>query len=349
MLAAVITIAFLGTYAATQLLAGSKALHAIFGFNDNLGVLIGTVIVVSYCFAGGIRASIWTDAVQSIVMVVAMFLLTGVALHTCGGFSGMWQQLGAIDPILIDVIPQDLKYGFGLFLLSWIVAGVGVVGQPHIMVRAMVVDAPDHIGLVRNIYAISYVFFSASALVVGLAARVLLPDLIKANGDPTLAFPQLAIDLLPALLIGVILAGIFSAVISTADSQILSCSAALTQDLFPAMGKSYRLVKVGTLIVTAIVLAIALASDKNLIALGFFAWSALGSGLGPILMLRVWKLPVQPLVGVSMMAMGIVAAALWSWFNLSAAIYEVLPGMLAGFLVYGLSCLLGVQKLKTLN
>ena len=334
---AVITIAFLGAYAAAQLLAGSKALHAIFGWNYSLGIMLGAIIVVTYCFSGGIRASIWTDAIQSVLMMIAMLMLTAVALSACNGIGGLWQQLAAIDSQLVDPIPGELKFGFGLFLLSWLIAGLGVVGQPHIMVRAMVINDAENMGLTRNIYAISYVVFSTAAVLVGLSARVLLPGLIN-NGDPELALPQMAVQLLPAILVGVILAGIFSAVISTADSQILACSAALTQDLFPGMGNSYRLVKVGTLIVTSIVLAIALASNKNMFALGVFAWSALASGLGPILLLRVRQLPLGSTLGVAMMIAGIATAALWNGvLGLSGSIYEVLPGMLAGFLVYGIA------------
>ena len=336
MVSAIITIAFLGAYAAAQLLAGSKALHAIFGWEYSLGIGLGAVIVVTYCFSGGIRASIWTDAVQSILMMVAMIILVIVAVTACGGMNRMWQQLAAIDPSLVDPIPQGLKFGFGLFMLSWLVAGLGVVGQPHIMIRAMVIDKASNMGITRNIYAVAYIIFSTAAVIAGLSARVLLPNLIN-NGDPELALPQMSVQLLPAMLVGVILAGIFSAVISTADSQILACSAALTQDLFPGMGRSYKLVKIGTLIVTAIVLAIALASNKNMFALGVFAWSALASGLAPILILRVQRLPVNSTVGVTMMVVGVATAAIWNGvLGLSGSIYEVLPGMLASFLVYGI-------------
>ena len=336
-ISAMITIAFLGAYAAAQLLAGSKALHAMFGWNYSLGIVLGAVIVVSYCFSGGIRASIWTDAVQSILMMVAMIMLMIIALSACGGLSGLWQQLATIDSNLVNPIPENLKFGFGLFLLSWLIAGLGVVGQPHIMVRAMVIDSAENMGITRNIYAVTYIIFSTAAVLVGLSARVLIPNLIT-NGDPELALPQMAVQLLPAILVGVILAGIFSAVISTADSQILACSAALTQDLLPTMGHSYKLVKIGTLIVTAIVLAIALASNKNMFALGVFAWSALASGLGPILILRVQKRSINPPTGVAMMIVGIATAAIWNGvLGLSGSIYEVLPGMLAGFLVYGIA------------
>ncbi len=345
-ISALITLLFLGAYAAAQLIAGGKALHAVFGWNYSLGIIVGAVIVVLYCFSGGIRASIWTDAVQSVVMMFSMLMLLIISITACGGIGELWTQLEQIDPALINPVPPNLQFGLGLFLLSWLCAGFGVVGQPHIMVRAMAIDSPQNMALTRNIYAILYVIFSAAAIGVALAARVLIPDLMT-NGDPELALPQLAIQLLPATWVGVILAGLFSAVVSTADSQILSCSAALSQDIFPETAHSYKLAKLATLMVTVIVLTIALASDKNMFALGVFAWSALASGLGPILVLRVWKRPVSPIVGVAMMLGGVIVAALWNGvFQLSNSIYEVLPGMAAGFLIYGCCWLINPKELR---
>ena len=69
------TIVFLGTYAAAQLNAGSKALHVLFGWDYSIGAIMGAIMVLLYCVAGGIRASIWTDAAQSFVMISAMCLL----------------------------------------------------------------------------------------------------------------------------------------------------------------------------------------------------------------------------------------------------------------------------------
>jgi sodium/proline symporter len=333
-LSALITLAFLGCYAAAQLLAASKALHVVFGWDYAIGIVLGAAIVVLYCSSGGIRASIWTDAAQAIVMVGAMFLLTGIALATCGGFSGLWSQLASIDPALVDPIPKDLRFGFVLFLLSWLMGGVGVVGQPHIMVRAMVLKSSEQMGFTRNIYAGLYVIFATAAVMAALTARVLVPDLLD-GGDPELALPLMAVQLLPELLVGVILAGVFAAVISTADSQILSCSAALTQDLFPQWANSMRWAKRATSISGGLIVAIALASNKNMFALGVFAWSALSCGLGPLLMVRVFSLPLSPGVGVAMMTTGVAVAAIWNGvLKFSGSIYEVLPGMLAGFAVY---------------
>ncbi|NEO62648.1 MAG: sodium/proline symporter, partial [Moorea sp. SIO4G2] len=175
------------------------------------------------------------------------------------------------------------------------------------------------------------------AMGIGLAGRVLMPDLL-ASGDPELALPYLSLKLLPVVLVGLMLAGLFSATMSTADSQILSCSAALTQDIFPAAAKSYQFAKVGTLTVTAVVLAIALLGNNNVFALVTFSWSALASGLGPLLILRVWQRPVNLTTAIAMMGIGIATALIWNLgLDLSSAIYEVLPGMAAGMAVYGIA------------
>ena len=60
-LAAMLSILFLSVYAAAQLTSGGKALYVMLGWSEAVGILIGFVLVVAYCYAGGIRASIWTD------------------------------------------------------------------------------------------------------------------------------------------------------------------------------------------------------------------------------------------------------------------------------------------------
>lgn len=167
-------------------------------------------------------------------------------------------------------------------------AGFGAVGQPHILVRAMAIDSAENVALARNIKFVCGQMNSATAFGVGLTARALLPDLMTSS-DPELALPYLSMELLPAVMVGLMLAGLFSAAISTADSQILSCSAALSQDLIPTKANSYRMAKIATLVVTAIVLVIALTGDNNVFALVIFSWSILACGLGPLLVLRVWQ------------------------------------------------------------
>lgn len=338
--AALITISFLGTYAAAQLLAGSKALTSIFGWDYAWGIIIGAVIVIAYCFSGGIRASIWTDAVQTVVMIGALLLLLVVVVDAGSGVGNIFTELGNTDAGLVALFPADLGWGFFPFFIGWLIAGFGAVGQPHIVVRAMAIDSANNMGKARDIRTICGLVTAFAAIFIGLAGRILIPEI----ADPELALLDLSVDLLPGVLVGVMLAGLFAATISTADSQILSCSAALTQDLFPGMAKSYRLAKIGTLVVTAIVLVIALANNDSVFSLITFAWSILASGLGVLLVLRAWQKPVPTATAIAMMIVGAAVAIVWRQQALSANMYEVLPGMAAGLLVY-LSSLLILRLL----
>ena len=341
---ALITIFFLGTYAAAQLLAGSKALNSLFGWDYAWGIIIGAIIVVVYCFSGGIRASIWTDSVQTIVMIGALILLFVFTIIAGGGVSNLYSDLAQIDTNLTALFPADLAWGFLPFFIGWLVAGFGAVGQPHIVVRAMALDSADNMGKARDIRTICGIITAFTAIFIGLAGRVLLP----AIADPELALLDLSQELLPEILVGVMLAGLFAATISTADSQILSCSAALTQDLFPGLAKSYKFAKIGTLIVTAIVLVIALANNESVFGLITFAWSILASGLGVLLILRSYNKPVSTTVAIIIMLVGIATAMIWKLaLGLSGAVYEVFPGMAAGFLVYWLAYLFSNLNAKT--
>ncbi|MGF1540801.1 MAG: sodium/proline symporter [Pleurocapsa sp.] len=330
-ISALITIFFLGIYAAAQLLAGSKALNSLFGWDYGWGIFIGAIIVVIYCFSGGIRASIWTDSVQTMVMIVSLLLLLGVTISAAGGIGNLYLNLRAIDTSLVSLFSAELPWGFLPFFLGWLVAGFGVVGQPHIVVRAMALDSPNHMAKARDIKIICGIITAFTAIFIGLAARVLLPEL----NDPELALLDLSGELLPGILVGVMLAGLFAATISTADSQILSCSAALTQDLFPGLAKSYKYAKIGTLVVTSMVLIIALINNESVFGLITFAWSILASGLGVLLILRSLEKPLSTPVAIAIMLAGITVSMTWKLgLQLSDAVYEVFPGMAAGFLVY---------------
>ncbi|MGF1499769.1 MAG: sodium/proline symporter [Elainellaceae cyanobacterium] len=332
--AAVTTVAFVGVYAATQLQAGSKALSVIFGWDYAAGIILGAVVVTIYCFAGGIRASIWVGSIQSVLMIASMLILVSIAVATSGGLTGLWAQLHEIDPTLLDLSPPDLRFGLIPFALSWLMAGFGVVGQPHVMRRVMAIDSSQNVYVARNVYTVLYIVFAIAALLVGLASRVLLPELMS-GGDTELALPQLTQNLLPALLVGIVLAGLFAATISTADAQLLTCSAALTQDVFPKASQSVLLARLGTLLVSLIILAIALLGSDNVFVLATLAWSTLASGLGPLMVVRVLRLPVSTLVGLAMMAVGVATSLTWRLgLGLADSACEALPGMLAGALVY---------------
>lgn len=222
-----------------------------------------------------------------------------------------------------------------LFVLGWLMAGFGVAGQPHIMVRFMTISNVQSFGHVRFYYYSWYAVFSALVIATGLATRILLPE-IEAF-DAELALPVMAQQLLPEVLVGLILAGLFAATMSTADSQILCCSAAITSDFNLGQAYSYRIAKVATVFVTLVALSIALLGSQNVFQLVQSAWSVLGASFAPLLV--VYALGGRPSerVALAMMVLGALTALLWGHSSLNNIIYGIAPGLAAGFLPYVLT------------
>jgi sodium/proline symporter len=332
----IITVLCLGTYAAAQLNAGSKALHALFDWDYSVGAIIGAVMVLLYCFAGGIRASIWTDVAQSFVMIVAMGLLFFVAVSEIGGMHAFYTALKNISPNYMALFPSDLPFGgvagSFLFVLGWVFGGFGVIGQPHIMVRFMAMDEPTDINRVRLYYYSWSIAFSTLTVCAGLAARLLLPE--ADNFDAELALPTLAQQLLPDILVGLILAGLFAAIMSTADSQILSCSAAITHDLTGGKKTSYVMTKMATICVVIVALSIALSGNESVFSMVLIAWSALASAFAPLLIVYALGGKPSEKMALTMMFTGLSTMLLWHYFSFNHILYEVAPSIVAGLLPY---------------
>jgi sodium/proline symporter len=319
-------------YATAQLTAGSKALHVLFGWEYGVGAVLGAIIVVLYCFAGGIRASIWTDVVQIIVMYGAMTLLAVVSLQQIGGFGELYNQLEAIDPNLVNILPQNNPFGPFLFIMGWVSVGFAFIGFPHVMVRFMTLKDPKDTKKAIIWYQTSYGAFYITAYIVALCTRILVPD--AESFDKELALPELAQNMLPDVLVGVILAGIFAGTISTADSLVLSCTATLSRDIFPKFKNSYRFLKIATVGVTALALLIALSGNKSVFDLVLFAITIMGAGFAPLMIVRVLRWYITPWLAFLMMSIGLGVGISWRVMGYHVHVYDAFPGIVAAFCAY---------------
>ncbi len=328
----IVSLVFLSTYAAAQFNAGGKALQALFGWDYRVGSALGALFILSYSLTGGLRASIWTDVVQSVVMIVVLAMLFSAVLNSIGGTSEWLAQLATISPSYLDLGYE--RFGsitaLLLFASGWLFNGIGVVGQPHIMVRLMAMN-PSASSLKAGIYYFFWsALFLALVIAVGLSTRLVLGDLN--NFDAELALPHPAQALLPSLAVGVMLAGIFAAVMSTTDSQILSCSAVLSEDF--KIARSVTSKRLVTLVVTCFSLMIALFASSNVFTLVVFAWSALATAIAPLVIVHALGQRPSENLALTMMAAGLATGFIWRSVGLSSAIYECLPGILAGLLVF---------------
>jgi sodium/proline symporter len=203
---------------------------------------------------------------------------------------------------------------------------------------------PAEVQRARQYYFLFLIPFYIMAIGVGLHARVLLPELAQgATFGSEHALPVLSTALLPSLLVGLVLAGLFSATMSTGDSLVIACSSsAITQDIRPRWKDSYRASKIATVIVTAAALGIALSSADGVFAIVLDAWGVLSCTLGPLMLLSLLRLPYSRAMGIAVMLSGFIAANLWLSSRNASDVYVNLPGMLVALATYGI--LLGVTR-----
>jgi sodium/proline symporter len=333
-IAAVVMVIFLGAYAAAQISAGGKALQGVFAWDPAAGAVMVAAMILVYSLAGGIRASIWTDAVQSAVMLVAMATLFVVGLEGLGGPRQAVESMRTV-PGFLNLFPGDLLLpgigGMVLFVVGWMFAGFSVVGQPHVMVRFMALDSPRNLVRARAWYYAYFFLFYALATGVGMLSRLYLPDL--GSMDPELALPNMALELLPPFLVGMILAGIFAATMSTADSLVLSCSAAVTHDLMPVRLDRPREMKIATAAVTGLALVIALIDNRSVFHLVILSWSTLACAFAPLLAIYSVGRRLGETAAIGAMATGVAVAILWRQLGWQDMVYEGLPGISAGLAV----------------
>jgi Na+/proline symporter len=180
-------------------------------------------------------------------------------------------------------------------------------------------------------YYLWYVLFSVCTFLAGLTTRIIIPDTLAF--DPELALPTVALQLLPPVMVGLVLAGIFAATMSTADSQILSCSAAISRDIFGKNHESYWKTKLTTILITIGALMIALSANESVFSLVLVAWSGLGASFVPIVLTAGLGVTISSEIAVvAGMLAGFGTVVVWRWFDLNSITYEVLPGIACGCL-----------------
>ena len=339
-LAAVLSVFFLSIYAAAQLTAGGKALFVMLGWPELVGILIGFVLVVAYCYAGGIRASIWTDAAQSCVMIIGSVILCWVALGNVGGFSGMHSELESQSTTLVNFLPTDISLGISLYLLAFFLGGLGVAGQPQVVSRVMTLNSDEDRKQAMIWFFVWQTPFIALMFIVGLASRGLFTE---GDFDAELGLPALAMDTLPARGVGMILASIFAATMSTADSQVLACTAAITDDIKPEWRENHKTTKIVTLYVAAAATMISIAGlyvpgGDSVFALVVLAVYGLGGIFVPLLIIRWMGYKPDTFHSIVMMISAFSGVIVWTLLGLGDDVFPSVPGVGSAFIAHFIMC-----------
>ncbi len=321
-------------YTASGFVAGAKLFGAVFDLSYLAALLIGACIIISYTFLGGFMAVSWTDFFQGLIMFFAILIVPLLGIYALGGFNNTFVSIREINPELLNVFSEVDGKGLSVIsiisLLAW---GLGYFGQPHILARFMAIRQSDQINQARIIAMIWVVLTLFSAVLLGVIGKAYLKPPLEAATSETV-FMVMVNEVVNPLLAGFLLAGILAAVMSTADSQLLVASSALTEDFYRvllrknASDKELVWVSRSAVIgVSIIAFLIALDPEASVLELVAYAWGGFGAAFGPLIILSLfWKrMTLKGAIG------GIIAGGLTVliWKQLHGGmfdIYEIVPG-----------------------
>lgn len=299
-------------YVAAQFQGAGTAFSGAFGMPRTQAIMLGAAIVLVYTWLGGFWAVSLTDTIQGGVMAVAAIALPVMTLIHLDGVSGF------LDGLAASATSDQLSFtggnagllGLGV-VLGGLSIGFGTYGQPHLIVRFMALKDDAARRQAAIITAVWYILVFFGMVFLGLAGRVLFADL----GNPEQVFFQVADSVFPALVAGLLTAAVLSAIMSTADSQLLVSASVLSHDLkLERHVKSPLLLgRVAVLSVVLLAALVALFLPAQIFARVLFAWVALGAAFGPLLFARLLRWRIAPSKQVLGIWLGFGLAVLLSW------------------------------------
>ncbi len=337
---------FLTAYVAAQLNGGAKTLEAALQIPFWTALLAAAVLIVVYMLLGGYIAVAYNDVVRATIMLVALLVLPMVGLVEIGGFAGLAESLRGTDPGLVD--PFSLGVGA---LIGFLGIGLGSPGQPHILVRYMSIDDPKNIRT-AGLFGFAWnVVLGAGAVFVGLVGRALVPAVENLpEQDPEMAYLVLSADFFTPALYGLLVGGIFAAILSTADSQLLVVSSTVVRDVWEKVVRSdveldeqQRLKLSRMVVLFAGIAAVLLAwgAQGLVFWLVLFAWGGLGAAIGPAVILGLfWRRTTASGVVAGMITGAIVTIVWRLWLKDPTGLYELIPGFAAATIAVVLVSLL---------
>ena len=365
-IAALIVIIFFVPYTASGFAACGKLFTNLFDANYMTTMIISAIVIVAYCAMGGFMAASITSLIQSFVMTFALVAILIYGINVAGGWDAVIENARGVSGYLSLKSSGNILTGevssYGLIpILSTMAWGLGYFGMPHVLLHFMAVEDENMLKTSRRIGTVWVVISMFIAVFIGIMGYAMANKGAIAGFDSSSAAEAVIVrisnllashGILPALVAGVILAGILSSTMSTADAQLLAAASGFSQNILQGVfhvkltDKQNMTIARITVIVIAI-LGVFLARDPNssVFQIVSFAWAGFGATFGPVMLFALfWKRTTRWGV-LSGMVSGGVMIFVWKFLvrPLGGAwnIYELLPAFLVA------SCFIFVVSLIT--
>ena len=282
-------------YVAAQFQGAGNTFASTFDMSMPVSIALGAFIIMLYTLLGGFWAVSVTDALQGTLVAITALVMPIAAYQAVGGMPGLLDGLAASSN---DTQLSLTAGNVGLFALGIIVGGLaigfGTYGQPHLMARIMALRDDKAMRQARLITIVWYLIVFLGMWFVGVSGHVLHSGL---ENSEQIFFVMLD-GLFPPVIGAIFLAAVLSAIMSTADSQLLSAAAAIANDLGLGGDKQSRVLLISRLTIVVLVVAsviVAIYLPEKIFSRVLFAWMALGAAFGPVLFARLAGFYVTPM------------------------------------------------------
>ena len=271
-------------------------------------MIVSAIIIVGYTTTGGFLAASQTDFIQSIVMSIALVIVLIYGVNHAGGMDAVISNANNLQGFLDVNKTFNNSTGtadsYGLFSkITTFCWGLGYFGMPHILLRFMAIEDPNKLKLSRRVASVWVVISLGVATFLGIVGRAMteagvLDTLIE---DPTSSSKaETLIVVLSdhisqngfgyALIAGLIIAGILASTMSTADSQLIAASSAVSENIELSETAAMLTARITLVVVAVLGVVIAWNPDSSVFSIVSFAWAGFGAVFGPaILMSLFWK------------------------------------------------------------
>ena len=281
------------TFVGGQIIAGAKLVQVTMGVDLTLAVIASGAIVLAYTAMGGLKAVIFTDVFQMVILMVGIvFIAVPIGLIEVGGWQGIVTHFES-DPETASMVDWGAA-GWGT-IAEWFFA-VFPVWFISIAGMQRIIAARDEKTARRSFLLtgvpIEWPLFAIGSTLIGMIARMLLPEIT----DPEMATPMIILELLPSGIAGIVIAAYVAAVMSSADSMLMGPVVIFVNDIYRKRLKpeasDRELVRVARIAVIVFgILAIGLAYRvPNVLELILYAYTFGAAGLFfPMLGLLFWR------------------------------------------------------------
>jgi len=224
-------------YLAIQPMGAGYALQGLLGIPYVWGAVLVTAVGLGYLLVGGMRGDIWTDALQGILMLVAMTaVLLGMA-HALDGFGAANRQVYTRWPELFSRPGGGAAFPAGVwfsYMALWFLCDPMF---PQLFQRFLAAKDERALRTTTILYPLVTGLLFFIPIAVGVMGRLVEPGLAAKASDSIL--PLAVAQLLPKWIGAIALVGALSALMSTMDSQLLTLSSMIVRDLAPANRASW--------------------------------------------------------------------------------------------------------------